>query len=206
MLVDETEITITTAAEAERAKALDPIASPDAAKAHIAMTDAAFMCERLRTVLPRLQQRHREVAAQEYCIRWHADCDAVEIEQDGLAGELRERYPQVVQLADLFCRIALNDQEVRRIAAAAPAGEPRRLLGAELVARGLMAFSAANPSLASTLVLPDFTNAERKLWPPPQPSLASFVMPTPSTGLADLGSDWWKGREQQRAKQSRRST
>ena len=63
-LIAETEVAITQAAEAERAKALDPIVSPDAAKAHAAMTDAAFMRERLRTALPRLRERYQEVAAQ----------------------------------------------------------------------------------------------------------------------------------------------
>jgi Arm DNA-binding domain len=57
------------AAEAEPIKALDPVASPDAAKARAAMEDAAFTRDRLRTVLPRLRARLKEVEAAEYLAR-----------------------------------------------------------------------------------------------------------------------------------------
>jgi hypothetical protein len=56
--------TADTAAEAERIKAHDPIASPDPAKARAAMEDAAFTRDRLRTVLPRLHARLKEVRPQ----------------------------------------------------------------------------------------------------------------------------------------------
>ena len=64
LLITEIETAIVAAdkaAEAEREKALDPLASPDAAKARTAMEDAAFVRDRLRTVLPRLQSRLQQV-------------------------------------------------------------------------------------------------------------------------------------------------
>ena len=57
-VIGETEAAITAAdvtAKAEQEKALDLLASPDADKARAAMEDAAFICGRLRAVLPRLQ-------------------------------------------------------------------------------------------------------------------------------------------------------
>ena len=60
------------AADTERERALDPLASPDAAKAREAMEAAKFARDRLRTVLPRLKQRHQEVQAYEYRERWRA--------------------------------------------------------------------------------------------------------------------------------------
>jgi hypothetical protein len=79
-LVAETEAAISqveAAAEAEREMALDPLASPDAAKARTAMEDAAFTRDRLRTVLPRLQERLQQVQAAEYAARWEADFEEV---------------------------------------------------------------------------------------------------------------------------------
>jgi hypothetical protein len=61
-LIQETEAAIVEAdkvAEQERLKALDPLRSPNATEARQAMEDAAFACDRLRTVLPRLQESLR---------------------------------------------------------------------------------------------------------------------------------------------------
>ena len=57
-------------AEEERTKALDPALSPDATVARQAMEDAAFTRDRLKTLLPRLQTKHREVADAEALTAW----------------------------------------------------------------------------------------------------------------------------------------
>src|SRR5438094_260125 len=60
-LIAETEAAITTAdatAEEERERALDPVKSPDPKQARQTMEEAIFARDRLRTLLPRLQQRH----------------------------------------------------------------------------------------------------------------------------------------------------
>jgi hypothetical protein len=98
-LITETEAAITaadTAAEEERVKALDPISSPDAAKARTAMEDAAFMRDRVRTVLPRLHARLKQVVTAEYAARWEPDFKRVEADRDALAAEMREIYPTAV--------------------------------------------------------------------------------------------------------------
>ena len=76
------------AAEAEREKALDPIASPDATKARDAMLSGEFARDRLRTVLPRLQARYEEVTAAEYQVRWQADYEAVKAQHDALTKDM----------------------------------------------------------------------------------------------------------------------
>jgi hypothetical protein len=208
-LIAETEVAITWASEAERAKALDPIVSPDAAKAHAAMQDAAFMRGRLRTVLPRLQQRYQEVVAQEYLAQWEKDYEAVKVEHDALAAEFREVYQQAAaKLVDLLTRMTACDRECHRVNVRAPAGEPRRLAGAELAARGLERFSTADPSIASELKLPDFEHSVRMAWPPPRPSMAAAFRATmmPASDRRFSG-DWWKdgeeGAARQRAEQQR---
>src|SRR6476660_1889563 len=77
-LIVETEAAIAAAeqaAEAERAKALDPLQSPDPAQARRAMEDAEFAAQRLQSVLPRLRQRYSAVAAQETYNAWTTTFD-----------------------------------------------------------------------------------------------------------------------------------
>jgi hypothetical protein len=92
-LITEVETAIIAAdkaAEAERDKALDPLASPDPVKARAAMEDATFTRDRLRTVLPRLQQRFSEVKArieevdhEAKCVNSEKPFDAKEANGDG---------------------------------------------------------------------------------------------------------------------------
>jgi hypothetical protein len=186
-LIAETEAAITAAdvaAEAEHVKALDPIASPDPAKARVAMEDAAFTRERVRTVLPRLQTRLKRVVAAEYDANWEPEFKRVEALRDALAAEMREVYPAVVaHLADLFRRMAECDRECSRINGLAPAGEHRRLLQVELTARGVKGLLQPDVWIAEMLRLPFFWRESGPIyaWPQPTPPLfaASFV-PVPS--------------------------
>jgi hypothetical protein len=171
------------AAEEERTKALDPIASPDATKARATMEDAAFTRERLRTVLPRLQTRLKQVDAAEYLARWEPDYEQVKAVRDALAAEMREVYPAAVaQLADLFRRMAECDSECSRIDGLAPDGEHRRLLGVELTARGVEILWQPDVWIAKELRLPNFPRGNDPLyaWPPPPPPLlaSDFLVPS----------------------------
>jgi hypothetical protein len=77
-------------------------------------------------------------------------------------------YPEMVaRLVDLLTRSRAFDEEISRLHQARPAGVPRHLLGAELVARGLEAFSRDTPSITRELRLPDWINSARTVWPPP---------------------------------------
>ncbi len=197
VLIDATEVAITSAVEAERAKAFDLIVSPDAAMAHAAMTDATFMRERLRTVLPLLRERYQEVAAKEYRAAWNADCDAVEVGRDALAAEFREVYRQAImaKFVDLLIRMSVCDRECYRVNASAPAGEPRRLAGPELLARGLESFSRDNPSIAAELRIPSFDRGGRMAWPPQQtldPALFS-----PVSAFPRYSADWGRAAEEE---------
>jgi hypothetical protein len=71
-LIAETETAIAAAyeaAEVERERALDPALCPDANEARRAIEAAEFARDRLRTLLPRLQ----EVQAVEYAARWASE-------------------------------------------------------------------------------------------------------------------------------------
>jgi hypothetical protein len=79
-LITETEAAIVaadTTAKVEREKALDPVLSPDPAMARVAMEDASFTRDRLRTALPRLHARLKETQAAEYLARWEPQYERV---------------------------------------------------------------------------------------------------------------------------------
>jgi hypothetical protein len=161
------------------------------------MATALFGCDRLRTVLPRLQQRHREVAAQEYLAQWRQDYEALKVDRDALAAELLEFYPAVTsKITNLFTRIAANDAELSQLHQKRPAGVGLHLAGAELVARDLTSFSAVSPPLSEHLKLPDFEHSDRLVFPPPQPSLAAvYAMSMMPQHDPRYTADWAAARE-----------
>jgi hypothetical protein len=123
-LVVETEAAITAAdeaAEAERAKALDPALSPDRKAARAAMEDAEFARDRLRTLLPRLQQHHARVARAEVKAAWVQDYDRVSAQCDALAEELKSVYCEFApKLVDILTRSRQLNAEIRRVRSAKP--------------------------------------------------------------------------------------
>ena len=159
---------------------MDPIASPDATMALEAMQTAEFSRDRLRTVLPRLQAKHKEVKEQEHAAAWTADYAAVKAKRDAIAQMLRERYPAIVdELVTLMTNIAITDKEIDRINAAAPYGDFPRLRSVELTARGLDRLLQPDISIVQELRLPNFTRAANEpllAYPPPVPNLALQVL------------------------------
>ena len=127
------------------------------------------------------------------------DFRQVEAKRDELAQEYAATYPRLAaQFVDLFERIEAVDKEVSRINGSAPSGEHRRLRQVELVARGLDNFSRADPPITKAVQLPDWTNSEKMVWPPPQPSLAVQVAAS-MTFSQHPGDDWWQQREERTA-------
>jgi hypothetical protein len=178
-LISKTEEAVADAAataQAEREKALDPIASPDAAKAEQSVWAAELRRDRLRSSLVRLWERLNEIERVASTARWKADYDAVKAKRDILAKEFAELYPTLTaQLCDLFERAKLVDRECVRIDGEAPAAEHRRLRGIELTARGLECFNRSSPSLTGAVTLPDWTDSARMVWPPPKIPLSVQV-------------------------------
>jgi hypothetical protein len=201
-LITEVEIGIVAAdkaAEEEREKALDPIASPDAVKARTALADAEFRRDRLRNVLPRLQQRFSEVEAHERYERWVVDYEQVKAEHDGLVQELRETYPAIEEkLTELLLRIETGDREAKRVNSEKPFdakeanGDGRWLLETELVARGLDHFRIHDLQIMRDLKLPQFEAGAQLAWPPHRPIDWSSVAPV----VRHPGADWAVEREE----------
>jgi hypothetical protein len=192
-LIAETESAIATAdktAEEERAKALDPALSPDPKAAREAMQDAEFSRDRLKTLLPRLQARHKQLQAKEYEARWYAELEGVEAKRDALVEELRVYPAMVAKLVNILSRIPAIDAEVSRLNCSAPPGVSERLRTVEQVARNADGFVPSGSfsftgllSLATDLRLPKFEfdgfgDRYQFSWPPPTPNLALQYLAT----------------------------
>ena len=174
-LITEAETAIVqaeTTAKTEHEKALDPALSPDLSKARAAKEDAEFAAARLRTLLPRLQLRLREVEVFEYAAQWDARYNRVEVQRDAEAKRFAECRDLMTQLGDRFASAKAVDEEIHRVNAEAPTGEHRRLRGVELTARNRECFSRDNPPITDLAQLPEWENSGRMAWPPPQVPLA----------------------------------
>jgi hypothetical protein len=183
---------------AAREQALDPITSPDPTKARAAMEAAAFTRDRLRTVLPRLQQHFKEVSSQEEYTRWVAGYEQIKVKRDAAAAELRTLYPEFAsKLVDFLLRIEVVDREVERVRSAKPFdakeanGDGRWLVETELAARGLDHFGVHDHRILKDLQLPSFSEPTKLAWPPHRPIDWSVVTPV----FRHPGADWASERE-----------
>ena len=161
----------------ERERALDPSISPNLAEARQKMEDSAFAANRLRTLLPRLQQHYLEVDAAEEVARWRQQYDKIESLRNHAASEFTKTKALIEQLSDIFRFVEGVENQVRAINASSPSGQPH-LTGAELIARNLSAsgFSKSDPSILQTCVLRSWSGKE--IWPPHCSSFdVSTVMP-----------------------------
>ena len=200
-LIAETEAAVTAADQAAteaREQALDPIASPDPAKARAAMENAAFTRDRLRSVMPRLQQHFREVSSQEEYAGWLVDYEQIKIKRDAAAAELRTIYPEFAsKLVDLLLRIEVVDREVVQVRSAKPFdakeanGDGRWLVETELAARGLDSFGVHDHRILKDLQLPSFSEPTKLAWPPHRPIDWSSVVPV----FRHPGADWASERD-----------
>jgi hypothetical protein len=204
-LISELEVGIAEAnenAELERAKALDPLVSPDAKAAHEASQAAKFDCERLQALLPRVKQRHQQVANQECYDRWASGFDDLLPRFNTAATNLKSVYEECQSklLAALTEAVAV-DAEVDRLARSKPYnlpqanGDRRNLPAVELAARGLVGV-APGCSLVKDVKLPAFAEPNRLAWPPPQPSLAAEVATQIAAIIPHPGANWWKVNEE----------
>jgi hypothetical protein len=184
-LIAETQAAIKTVdatAEAERAKALDPAVSPDPKAARAAMEDAKFAADRLRTLLPRLEQRHQDVSNHEAYTRWASEFDAIGPRYLAAVDALRELYLELeTKLVAALKEAHEVDNEMQRLANKKPYhlpqtnGDGRALVPVEFGAREIQGLGWNGLSLMRDLKIPKFADPQVFAWPPPQPSFALQV-------------------------------
>jgi hypothetical protein len=207
-LIKEIETDIAKANQASNQRSSDPVAADQAMM-------ATLVANRLGMSLPDLQARYervheREQAAAwlaEYTAEWLTKYDALKRERDALAEELREVYPDAAtKIADLFGRVAVNNNELAELDRDRPADVEQYLFSAELHARGCNSFSRDTPSLLTSVHLVDWDTG-RQICPPPKPSLAgAFAAAVPVYDrrcTADWAQDNERRAEAQRAEGQR---
>jgi hypothetical protein len=206
-LIQETETEI---AKADKEYAAEPSLDPGAA--HQAMM-ATLVANRLRLLLlPKLLARYQEVHEREQAAAWRAEREAAWLtkhdtlkrERDALVAELRELrevYADVAtKTANLFGRIAINNEALAELHRTRPSGMEQHLVSAELLARGLDSFSRDTPSLLTAVHLVDWDSG-RQIWPLPPPSMASAFATTMVPASGRFSAEWWKDSEQGAARQ-----
>ena len=111
---------------------------------------------------------------------------------------MAEKWARVPKLIDELIEIfreneALNKQ-MSNVNGAAPPGK-RRLLDAELLWRGLDAFSRSQPPLAKVTSLPIVAQSELSAWPPRSSFIPSFAPPPMDVNTT---SEWHRASTERR--------
>jgi hypothetical protein len=193
-LVADTEVAINeadAAAEAARVAFLDPIESPDANAARAVMETTQYAADRLRTLSPRLEARYREVAGAEDLTQWRTKYEVLKSERDVLAAELREVYPDAcAAIVSVLARVTAYEHRASALHQSRPSGVKGYLPGPDLVARGLTDFSRDDPPVARDLKLPSWSESNKLIWPPPQPSLGVIIALSMPTSDPRYSRDW----------------
>ncbi len=189
------------AAESERERAFDPIASPNADKAREAMQAAEFARDRLRNVLPRLQARLTELREAEEFARWLPQREAAKARADALAAKLGELYrPFVEAIVPLLYEIEKADFEIWRINQAAPAKAKSAggylLHSVEEEARGSSASQLRHLQIMKHLRLPNWDGGELAVWPPHRPPNPAVIAPMLGGDPRLYSAEWWKVKQE----------
>jgi hypothetical protein len=166
-LLTELEQAIVTAEEAAKAAheaSLDPAKTPDPVAARHASENAAFRANRLKTLLPRLQQRYTAAVTREEAAAGRQKAAPILAQRDQIAAEFVQIYGEcAAAIAELFQRAAANNTELNRLCQSLPANLGLDLREAELVGRNLGQFTRDRPSVISGCVLMNYDG--RTLWP-----------------------------------------
>jgi hypothetical protein len=171
------------AAEQARQDYLDPIKCPSASAGRAKVEATEFVGSRLRSVLVRLEDRYREVEAAEAAAAWRTRYEALERERDQLAEEMARIYPASVNaIADVLSRAAELDRRLSALHGSRPTGAAKGyLLGVELTARQLDAFTRDQPSLTRELRLPDWVESCKLAYPAPTTPASVMIAETVSS-------------------------
>lgn len=187
--------------ETESERALD-LENADPDKSNEAVRVAKRTAERLSKATHKLKAKVDQIDAINYAEEWHERADEIAGERDKLAQELADLYPTfVTKLADLFARIDENKADIEHLHGYAPRGESRRLVDAELGARGLESYSAAQPRLRDNLKLPRFDRPIDVAFPEPPPLnpyaevMLAHVRAVEAKQVGMFGPDWHEARK-----------
>ena len=144
------------------------------------MEDAAFARDRLKTQLPRLQAKHRQVANAEEYLAWCSTFDPLLPRHTAAAAKLKQIYVEFAdKLVEVLTEAKQIDAEVGAVMYQKPYhlwesnNDGRHLPSVESVARGVAAVNSEYSLMQ--LRLPSFDEPNKLAWPPHQTPLAVQV-------------------------------
>ena len=166
------------ASEASRQVELERAISSDASAAEVSrgITEKEIIRSRLRASLPALQHKLDVTYAEEREADYMKERARVEKNVE-VAAEAFAEIPKLIEaIIERLLLAEKTDAEVSILNRSAPSGWAS-VLGPELKARGLSAFSASHPRMSRDMKLPDW-NSSQLLWPrrPPAPTVATGVI------------------------------
>lgn len=180
---------------AAREQALDPIASPDPSKARATMESAKFTADRLRNVLPRLQQRFDKVYLDEQYAAWQPQYEAIKAERDAANAKFRTAFTAfVADIVPQMLRLEQINAETSRVSAAKPTrareanGDGRWLADGpeDQVIRAIM----------QNLKLPDWEKPNALAWPQPVNYFSAGIVPI----RPHPAGNWWQEKQAEAAR------
>jgi hypothetical protein len=200
-LIAETEVATADADDAAvtaRKQALDPIASPDRTEARAAMESAAFTRDRLRTVLPRLQDRFEQVCLDQEYAAWRPQYEAIKAERDAANAKFRTAFTAfVADIIPQMVHVERIDAEASRVSTAKPRdareanGDGRWLAGGpdDIVINTIR-------TIMQNLKLPDPEKPDALVWPQPVNYFSAGIVPT----LPHPGANWHQVKQAENAR------
>jgi hypothetical protein len=163
---------------------VDLVAEKDAERA------AMMERTRLEATKPRLLEKLAAIVRRENHDRFMAARNRVAARRDSAAKDFRAVRDIFDELAAIFRKTAEVDAEVDRINQSRP-GSEAPLQTVELHARGLDAFSRSQPSISATVQLPDWTDSQRMVWPPPRVPMGVLVAASMAPSYSPATTDQW---------------
>ena len=151
--------------------------------------------DRLKGALPRLEARYGALKDAEELGAWRLRYFAVKSDCTALAKEFHERIPKLFgEIVDLFERMGEVDRSINQINSTAPDGAHERLLSTELTARNRQGLGGSK-SIVATTQLPDLSDPNKLLWPPPKPNVAAAMSFVPAFDKK-YSPRWWEANEE----------
>ena len=197
-LIAETEAAVTDAdqeAITAREQALDPIASPDPTKARAAMESAAFTRDRLRNVLPRLQERFEQVCLDEEYATWRLRYEAIKPERDAANAKFRTAFTAfVADIVPQMLRLEQINAETSRVSAAKPTRAREANGDGRWLAHGPE--DDVVHTIMQKLKLPSLEHPNAMIWPRPTNYFSTSIVPI----TKHPGGDWWQATQAENAR------
>jgi hypothetical protein len=197
-LVAETEAATADADKAAiqaREQALDPITSPDPNKARATMESAKFTADRLRNVLPRLQERLDKVYLDEQYAAWRPQYEAIKAERDAANAKFRTAFTAfVADIVPQMLRLEQINAETSRVSAAKPTRAREANGDGRWLAHGPE--DDVVHTIMQKLKLPSLEHPNAMIWPRPTNYFSTSIVPI----TKHPGGDWWQATQAENAR------